>query len=504
MPRRFRIYRFKKIMLASSSGRKKIATILLFASLSLSFYFFPSATLAQPARELSARVIVADFLDARLDSLSVGQVRDALFSGSNSLSAYFRSVSYGKFSLSGNVYGKFTLPMNRTCEAASALQQAIKAASADPSFVKDNSTETIVLAPFDPNTCGWIGYYLGYNHWITVSSLAQDWQRVFAHELGHELGLQHASSYDCGGSALAASGCTADEYGDPYDSMGKAVPGLAEYNVVHREFLGWLDPANVRIAASGGRYNIEPLEGSGSGIKTLKIPRQNNEYIYLEYRRPLGFDYSLGTNNNAVYDGALAYVASENTGRSYLLAASPGSVLRVNQSITDPLTGTVITVTDVNPQGLVVNVALGGEKATRTSLNAASRDLPPGSVVLDGQTVYLINGRSKTPFATWQGFLDWGYSVKNLVKGDTSAYSLTGYIAEDVTSGRLPGRWVNHKGTVYYTGGGGLVPVPSWEIFLANGGTAQALANATAKDINLIKNWNLLALMTFGDARVEA
>ena len=69
--------------------------------------------------------------------------------------------------------------------------------------------------------CGWAGLaeMPGRQFWLNgdVST------RVFAHELGHNMGVHHAGSLTCtaGGVAVQmSSDCSFDEYGDPFDVMG--------------------------------------------------------------------------------------------------------------------------------------------------------------------------------------------------------------------------------------------------------------------------------------------
>ncbi len=97
-----------------------------------------------------------------------------------------------------------------------------------------------------------------------------------------------------------------------------------------------------------------------------------------------------------------------------------------------------------------------------------------------------------------KAFLGLGYSLKNVVFGDVSAYVKADFVLSSVKLAHSSGTWILNKKTVYYVVSSGLIPVPSWEIFLNNGGLAKYLVKANAYDLKL----NRLELMIEGDSRV--
>ena len=46
--------------------------------------------------------------------------------------------------------------------------------------------------------------------------------------MGHNFGLYHAGSVDCGANVIAPSGCTVTEYGDPFVIMGNQSAGTLQ------------------------------------------------------------------------------------------------------------------------------------------------------------------------------------------------------------------------------------------------------------------------------------
>jgi hypothetical protein len=57
---------------------------------------------------------------------------------------------------------------------------------------------------------------------------------VTAHELGHNVGLYHSRSMDCGAEPIGAT-CTVSEYGDTLDIMGAT---RGHFNAFQKERIG--------------------------------------------------------------------------------------------------------------------------------------------------------------------------------------------------------------------------------------------------------------------------
>ncbi|MDO8522828.1 MAG: hypothetical protein Q7S12_00885 [bacterium] len=115
---------------------------------------------------------------------------------------------------------------------------------------------------------------------------------VLSHELGHNLGVVHANSWDCGADVRVASKCLHTEYGNNFDVMGTGSFSL-HFNAFFKDVFGW---ANTLIINKSGTYTINPIENSG-GVQGAKIvsPYSLNQpaRIYVEYRKPIGFDATL-------------------------------------------------------------------------------------------------------------------------------------------------------------------------------------------------------------------
>lgn len=215
--------------------------------------------------------------------------------------------------------------------------------------------------------------------------------RIVAHELGHNHDVDHATFLPC----APGSGCyPINGYMDPYDVMGGYPFWDRTYHMsaMRKEKIGWLTSQNIQEVTTSGTYTIYPLETAPTDVKALKIFRNkdasgNNQYIYIEYRRPIGFDETIPapvggttTKTNAVTGALIRYqyvtIPDHYAGTSHLIDTNPESTypipepytsaLQVNESFTDPTTGAVIKVTNRTDTALTIQVTLGGPTSTPT------------------------------------------------------------------------------------------------------------------------------------------
>src|SRR5688572_5926721 len=145
---------------------------------------------------------------------TVAQAQSVMFT---TTSNYDLENSYQQTSLTGAVAGWFTIAeTNTTCNYGNIATQAKQAAAA-AGYVLSNYNRYVYVFP--SNACGWWGLgTVGGNPsqaWIhTKHGLSL---KVVGHEMGHNFGLYHSHSLDCGAVSVAGSGCTASDYGDVFD-----------------------------------------------------------------------------------------------------------------------------------------------------------------------------------------------------------------------------------------------------------------------------------------------
>ncbi len=145
---------------------------------------------------------------------------------------------------------------------------------------------SFVMVCMDNNTPGFgyagLGTVGGNKTWLRAEGTTYAAQ-VATHELGHNLGLNHAHSYVVNGSDPIAGGGTTSEYGDPYNTMGSGNVD-SPYNARYKLYLNWLTSAEYYTLASGGIYRIAAHDKAGStGYRGLKILRTGTQDYCVDY-----------------------------------------------------------------------------------------------------------------------------------------------------------------------------------------------------------------------------
>ena len=325
-----------------------------------------SLVLSNSFGEQRTVVILVNFQDKPTEEpYTRDHARDVVFGTANQ---FYAEASYEQTSLAGDVFGWLTIPMNSTvCDGWALADHAKSAATAAG---VDLSAYTRYVFAFPQNACGWWGTgTVGGNPsqaWINGTLVFQ----VVGHEVGHNFGLFHSRSIDCGSTTLG-SNCTTDEYGDPLDVMGYST---GHYNAFQKERLGWLNhgasPPIMTVQADG-TYWLDPYESMGGNPKALKILKSTDPttgmktWYYVEFRQAIGFDSFLSGNSN-VLNGVVIHTGSESSANSSdLLDMTPATAsmsdpaLAVGQSFTDPNADVTIATTWTSSTSASVSVTFG-------------------------------------------------------------------------------------------------------------------------------------------------
>ena len=326
-------------------------------------------------------VILVNFSDAPTQPFSATTAYNTVF---GTTSNYDYETSYQQTTLAGAVAGWFTIAsLSTTCDYGTIASQAKQAATA-AGYVLSNYNRYVYAFP--SNTCTWWG--LG----SVGGNPSQAWVHakwgftlpVIGHEMGHNFGLYHSHSLDCGTAAVASSGCTASEYGDVFDMMG-STNTTPHYNAYQKERLGWLNagvsPPLRTVGATAGTqtFSIGPMEDARNATpRALKIPRgtscsATNEWFYVESRQAKGFDAFLASNANVIGGVLVHKVTDGSIDSSYLLDMTPATTawadaaLVAGKAFTDPLTGLVIMPVSVGSTGATINVTFPPASCTRAA-----------------------------------------------------------------------------------------------------------------------------------------
>ncbi len=366
-------------------------------------------------------VILATFPGvAPPSNITPQSVHDMFFGASPSVNSFWQETSYGTTSATGDVFGWLTLTgtySGTACQSLAAVQSDAMSAAAASGANFQNYNRVVVIFP-DVLGCGWSGLSsIGCSSLSTPSgtinasssylSAAYASVQVATHELGHGLGLSHASSRgfaDSGGNPiplgpLASSG-TLTEYGDKFSAMSCCTGNLGgEYAAPHKaEILGWLPPnAGYQTVQASGSYTLQPYEILG-GLKAIKVQRGtgNDAWLWIEYRQPDGSYDTPQSSGGAFpspvntllvpqpYSGALIHYEDSATGlHSQLINYTPSDssffspALLAGQSWSDPYTNLSLSVLSATSSGLTVAVNYGPTPCTAAAPSVTVSPLNP-------------------------------------------------------------------------------------------------------------------------------
>src|SRR5260370_22570409 len=212
--------------------------------------------------------------------------------------------------------------------------------------------------------------------------------------LGHNLGLNHAHSYNCGGVIYNPNvKCPIVEYGDLFDTMGLNLGPTPHFNSSYKELLGWLPSHGV---TTSGVFEVFPMETTSSAVRSLLIQhRLASDFFYVESRQPLGFDHDIG--HPLVFSGPLIHLAGNPT---FVLNMHPmaGMSLGPTEPEQDPGETYIdyanrfsITTLSATPSSVRVQILVPG-----LNTPAAMFTSPSTSSVFGGVVKVLVNALDRT------------------------------------------------------------------------------------------------------------
>ncbi|HEX4485117.1 MAG TPA: choice-of-anchor D domain-containing protein, partial [Terriglobales bacterium] len=311
-----------------------------------------------------------------------------------SLNTYWDESSYGQTSATGQVFGPFALTADYSCTDNDSLANAAIMAASTVDFTQFDRVALV----FPVQTCSYGG--LGtIGCWETIvpsQNISVAWLPVFpyqqtsnyvgtvTHELGHNLGLNHANTLDHDTYAVGAFDDVGSntEYGDPFSVMGQVWTSdgqqkiFGQYDAPHKSLdLDWLDlsDGDFQEVVASGSFTLMPFESS-SGLRALRVLRDPalGGWMWLEYRQPLGqvdstFNFLTDVNEpTSIFDGALVHL--ENAGldplHSYLVdfsaVAQPNDFynapLLSGQTWSDPYSPLTLSIGGADSSGMSATV----------------------------------------------------------------------------------------------------------------------------------------------------
>lgn len=296
------------------------------------------------------------------------------FSDSSAIKTLYREMSGGKATITGDVFGWYLdtlVHASDTYPELVDLEGMVQAFNIDLSkynhiveFVNARSGGAISTLGKYPLTIQGKTYNLStssvsadqyfisvYNDWDPAKF--DGWQgKIFVHELGHGMGLGHAS-----GLINYNSSPTTQAYANWFDIMGWgggpwAYPGSnprqqgwgRHFNTCFKAKLGWLDRSSILQIYESGTYSIHPMEKM-SGTRAARFsPYGDSSFaVYMEYRRPIGFDDILASSTSSPETGLFINLSPEIitgeplSSESYLVDTTPANSGNYYRGMDDPV-----------------------------------------------------------------------------------------------------------------------------------------------------------------------
>lgn len=453
-------------------------------------------------------------------SLLVGQVLSVTASGGttpyslgyNSGNVFQASLNGNVVTLSGIAVGSSTLTVCTAGGACALLSVTVNASgSGTPMSFSQNSVSLNVGGAAAVTITGGGGYYVSNSTSQNIASVQISGSIAIISALAG--GSTNVSICQSGGqcsilfiSVSASSGAASlptFSQTSPVVSVSQTASVALSGGASNSYYITGNSNPNALLPSING--TTLTLTGQTAGSATVVVCAASNSCSPLTVTvnavagtpptfNPGSLSLTVGQTQTAAISGNGGYTLSNNTN---------------NSVATVQISGSTITVSAVSQGTSSASICQSGGQCATFSISVSSAASNPASstpgqpsntLINDHGAIFLIVGQTKIPFASMKAFSGLGYSLTNVVKGDASGYQLNSTVLKSPTQAHPDGTWIQSGKVVFYVAATGYIPVPTWSIFLSNGGNAKFIVKANASDLKDPRP--IIAAMTVNDSRV--
>lgn len=338
----------------------------------------------------------------------------------DSVNDFYTTGSYDVTALAPTVTPLMTLPETKNWYSTAgpgALMSAARALARRNGFETDNYDLDIAAFTSVPDyDFGGLGAVHGKGTWLQSMGAG-----VTSHELGHNYGLWHANSWDTTNTSTIGTG-TNKEYGNVFDTMGRAAAGSYQFNAMHKNILDWLPDPAVQTLTNGGVCRIYPYDAAprqDGRVYAAKVVKDYERDYWIEFRQ------NFSAANPSLQSGVQLNWSpwQKSNGGTQLIDTTPDTAtlddaaLVIGRTFSDPLAGVHITPLARGQTGtdpwIEVRVTTGNPTPNWPpwlALEADPTNAAPGTLVHFHATAFDLDG---DPLAYFWTFDDGTFSTNN-------------------------------------------------------------------------------------------